>query len=1140
SHRAPAPGPHTLAELAHTLHTTPGLLAQDNATTAGILQPGFYFVLDGVPIQVPEDPAFTFERARIAFDGLGIGTTVATLATEAAERPGMIRGDAVLTSQHYLAAADETLAANGSTFTGAQLAALNAATADLFADGALVFLGTFDPALTEPVDDDTLAGYAGRFGCPPELLLAANAQADLSANALVLPGTAAVPPPGDPERPVVPYTAGPGESLTGISTLFATTALGVAEASRGLPGLLTAGHQITVRLGGEEARTTTVAGDSLDAVLARLRQQVARVVLADLIAVIGPVSGLLATDALLLCPTAVLPGAPGTGLSPRDAGQRYHLDPAALAEANLATTGLVAAGVWLDDPAGGEPVRTGSQDTLNSLTARFARGEAVVTVAQIIAANADKPMFAAGASLLLPPAPVRLSASLGTALGTFAVPVFPLRATLRLTRPGVLIDPSFRTPDGIGPTQRADTVVPAPAASQGGAGEATLTLAAFATAFHAACPQLRLGTARASAGATATGVGAGVGAGTGAGAGAGAGTAIGALAGAASVAADLWVTDFRPGRGITEVSLRGVVPFPGLPHAAPRCFALRPLYQGPVNRPRLPVHALLPDGTLSPTATPVDFLGVDAEVLARRLLADVDRFLGAGCAPGVYADPAARGTLKTVLDAKARLVGAVTAGLDAVLDLTDPDVRRGQGSAAAALSRELATGLARAYDTAAVVQYGLTVDSPWTGNPALPPARFAGPARPVLAPEQSEAVPYTLSSARLPLAEPESFVNFLMRVPDPARHRKISLDVEYSVLDMQFGVTPVPGLPGFEDSAWQSFYPPLAGKDRPAPLALRPGRADIPIPLRTYPDAPALLGHSALPTVSGRIPTLAETRLWDYTLTYAHEHAEQDEVLVTARFNVPTRTVPTAPAAGDVAAALLSYGYVADPLWGLLAAYTGGGQADAPAAVAAAHAAATFAGLVKAVASQWQQHWVVRDADTKPDSPPTAAAPSAAPPPKTYNFRVQVHYVPDTAGVMLLREVVLNGPGIAPADPTTWPTVTCRRPDGTDEPLEAQPPASASRVYRVPETVRIPAGPPPTITLGWTALPISAFQNAAAELSVRRNQHLLGETGPATREAFVFRTATTESQDPVNPLLTWPDPLDITDLGPTFSNALAA
>ncbi|NUR26300.1 MAG: hypothetical protein HOV83_10710, partial [Catenulispora sp.] len=49
-----------------------------------------------------------------------------------------------------------------------------------------------------------------------------------------------------------------------------------------------------------------------------------------------------------------------------------------------------------------------------------------------------------------------------------------------------------------------------------------------------------------------------------------------------------------------------------------------------------------------------------------------------------------------------------------------------------------------------------------------------------------------------------------------------------------------------------------------------------------------------------------------------------------------------------------------------------------------------------------------------------------------------------------------------------------------------------------------------------------------------------GETGPATREAFVFRTATTESQDPVNPLLSWPDTLDITDLGTTFSNALAA
>lgn len=1121
SHRTPAPGPHQLAELAQTLHTTPGLLAQDNAATAGILQPGFYFVLDGVPVQVPEDPAFTFDQARIVFDGLGIGTTVATLATEAAERPGMIRGDAALVSKHYLAVAGETLAENGSTFTGAQLAALNAATADVFEDGALVFLGTFDPAVTKPEDDDTLAGYAGRFGCPPDLLLAANAQTELPANALVLPGTAAVPPPGDPERPVVPYTAASGETLAGISTLFAATALGVAEASRGLPGLLTAGQQITVRLGNDEARTITVAGDSFDAVLARLRQQVARIELADLVAVIGAVPGMLAADALLLCPTAVLPGTPGAGLSPRAAGQRYHLDPAALAEANLATTGLIAAGVSLADPAGGERVLTGAQDTLNSLTARFARGEAVVTVAQIITANADEPMFAVGASLLLPPAPVRLSASLGTALGAFAVPVFPLRTTLRLTRPAALIDPSFRTPDGAGTTQQADTVVPAPAASQGKAGEATLTLAAFAGAFHAAYPHLRLGTARAAAAAAASGAGA----------------AAGADSGAATVAADLWVTDFRPGRGISEVALRGVVPYPGLAHPAPRCFALRPLYQGPVNRPRLPVRALLPDGRLAPTRTPVDFLGVDAEVLARRLLADVDRFLSPGCAPGVYADPAARDTLRRVLLAKVQLAGAVAAGLDAVLDLTDPDVRRGQVSAAAALSRELAVGLSRAYDAAAVVQYGLAVASPWTADPALPPARLTGPARPVLEPGQSEAVPYTLSSARLPLAEPESFVNFLMRVPDPARHRKIDLDVEYSVLDLQFGVTGVPGLPGFEDSAWLSFYPPLTETDRPAPLALRPGRADVPVPLRAYPDAPALLDHSALPTVSGRVPTLAETRLWNYTLTYAHEHAEQDEVLVTARFNLRARPAPAAPADGDVAAALLGYAYVADPLWGLLARYTGGGQADA---AAAAHAAESFAELVEAVASQWDQHWVVGDADADPDSSRATAAPCENPPCKRYDFRVRVRYEPDTEGVMLLREVVLSGVGTAPVDPATWPTVACRRPDGTDQPLHPQPPTAASRVYRVPDDVRIPAGPPPTVTLGWNSLPISAYQNAAAELSVRRNQHLLGETGPATRDAFVFRTAATSSQGPVNPMLSWPEALDISSPGTTFGDALAA
>jgi hypothetical protein len=67
------------------------------------------------------------------------------------------------------------------------------------------------------------------------------------------------------------------------------------------------------------------------------------------------------------------------------------------------------------------------------------------------------------------------------------------------------------------------------------------------------------------------------------------------------------------------------------------------------------------------------------------------------------------------------------------------------------------------------------------------------------------------------------------------------------------------------------------------------------VPLHSDPPPPALLSQEA---VSQGAADVAEAALWCYRLRYWHPHAAQDEVLITASFNIPSLD-ETAIVAGD-------------------------------------------------------------------------------------------------------------------------------------------------------------------------------------------------------------------------------------------------
>jgi hypothetical protein len=861
---------------------------------------------------------------------------------------------------------------------------------------------------------------------------------------------------------LVPYTIRAADTLDGVAALFGTTALDLATRNAALPGTLAAGQVVTVKGPKGPLSTTTVAGDSFTAVYERLLAQ-GTVTFGAVVAAVAGTAGYLAAGALLVCPPAVLPGK--AALSPRAAAAAYGLDPVAFGQANAGVVGLVAPGVTLT--AGGVTVTTGAHDSLATVATRFAQQGTAPTLADLVAALADVVFLAAGATALLPPAPVRVTATLPAAPPEETTVPFPLTVALRLSRPEALVDAVFRG----GPAESAETAVPPHTEASDGSGE--LTLAAFERSFRAAYPDLRLATGRAS-----------------------------------TTGPDLWVVAFTAG-GISDVTVAPGLTWQG--EAMPRTFALRPLDNALVTRSGVGVHALRPDGTLAETATPTDFAGVDAEVWARRFLADVDLFLTAAYAPAVHADPAAAGAVGRVVDAKRILAGAVARGVWPVLDVTDPDTDAARAAAVARLSDELAVNLSRAYAATALVQYDATV---------VPPENTAGdrPARLYGTVATPAHAPYSLSAAKTSLTDATSYVGFLLDVTDPRWHRSVELDLDYGFLDLEYDVRPEPRIGGYEASRWAAFYPPLTGDAKPAALHTRLGQAEVPVPLRAYPAAPVLLGQSAAATATAPVD-LASAPLWTYAVTYAHEHAAQDEVRVTASFNVVPPLNQAVRGDDDVIAALARYVSVAEPLWALLSGYaTGTGD---PAA--RANAAATFADLACLVAAAWETRWT---AAPEPDPEPLVATPGPAT--EEYTLGVTVEYA-DTEGTGYLAAVVLDPVTASPGPGGAWPDVAYVLPDGTAVPLLPDPPDGGRRRYRFDPLLA--AADWPRLRLAWPGLHVMAYQNARASIAVQRNARLLDD-GPPTDPAFVFGTAPALAPDVVTPLNTWDDPLDVTALGP--------
>jgi hypothetical protein len=877
----------SLQTLATNNHTRVNDLATVNSEQR-ILQEGFEFEVevddDTVVVVTVDDANNSFKIVTDLFANAGVNITVEALADQYKDSQGLFAKDKPLTIKTYVAQKDDTLNKNNSGASVTDLVSNNLTTKDLFDAGALIWFGNFTN-ITASDTTGTLREFAERYACPMELLLKANPTFPLPVSSrFVIPGTLSWP--ADTTLLRIPYTIASTDTLNNIATRFnLNTSPGaagqqLATLNENMPATLLPNIDLVIPVSGTDYTVNTGVNPSFASVLQSLQQQVSAGTLANIVNAIGGELNKLNPGGLFICPPALF----AQTTAPQSIQTLYNVSAGSFALANTAVQNLIAPNVELkatDKEGKVITINTADNDTFNSLITRFAEAEVLLSADEIVNANSTAMLFKEHAVALLPPAQVNLTVNIGQG-GPYATPVGPLQVSVRLLRPGSLIYPGFETPNGTGPVEMAESDFPAQVNSKEVKG--SLTYNQLIDDMMTALPKLRLGTGQVT-----------------------------------GVVQDLWQVEFDD-NGIKSVALKGATTVNG--QKQPRFFALMPLYSNLVTRNIL-VASLNADGTLG-AAQDKSYQSIDVELWARRFLEDMDRFLSGPYAMAVYNNASIQSELKKVMNAKSSLMPKIAAGLNTVLDVTDTDKQPALISAVDTMTQMLGISLANTYESSVLVQYDSVVDSAWQKNPGLRPASLYGQAG--IKAEGIGSVPgLTIMAAKTDLSKANSYVNFLLQLDNPAFHKDISGAFVYNLSHLEFNINSNNVPQNYNTSDWLTFTPLLTTANKPAALHdTDPGKVDVPIPLRNFPELPRIVMQQEEQSYADGTQDVSKLALWNYEFVYTHQHAEQDYVMIKVEFNLrpgdALNALPDQPR--DLFTELAQYVNVADQLWALLQALT--------------------------------------------------------------------------------------------------------------------------------------------------------------------------------------------------------------------------
>ncbi|HUC56486.1 MAG TPA: LysM peptidoglycan-binding domain-containing protein [Streptosporangiaceae bacterium] len=662
-----------LNQIATSLSTTvTGLAASNAGVLLNATGPAMTFTLGQVTLPVTPSDSLTTLADLFNEQDSSLEATPVSVAVANQTVSGVFAGQAI-TWDRYAVRPGDTLGGVAARFTGGrlvQLLDLNGDVADLLPAGSAVYRSGADISYFVR-SADTFATVAAVHGISPDALAARNTGLEfLAVNQgtddrwLAIPDLVEFPAEQQPSYSV--YLAHGGSETIGdiIARFPGWNAAGFLALDAGIPGLFAPtplpGTQVTPAL--TDTVTTLAAELGLSP--------------AAFVETFEDAPDVLRPGAAVLAPAA----GTGDGTTISDAAQ-WHIgiSPAALAEANAARRGLLSPQrlTYTYRPEHGDPVTvdydTGPSDTFLTATAAFNAllGLTTVTVADVVTDN-PQAALAKEQPLLLPPAAAELPPVAVTLLPSYADPIFPLAVDLTMLR-----DPNKVAPD-LAADQATFTdvtsVAPSPLAEDSAA-----SLDGFAERFERAFPGLKLGTGEAAGSAATT-----------------------------AAKSRLWVVSFDPARGGIgyQIERPGTGGF----------FAVRPLSTEPWTQ----AGVLVPKYTSGQPlewSSRKDFSGADLEAWLVTLLGSVDQVLSPQFAvPASGLGEAGRSLLADVLDSKDIIAGGLAGLVEHLLGSTSGD----REQAAESLRQQVLTTLSSLYDTTLLVQFPVTVTSPYPDSDTAP------------------------------------------------------------------------------------------------------------------------------------------------------------------------------------------------------------------------------------------------------------------------------------------------------------------------------------------------------------------------------------------------------------------------------------
>ncbi len=517
-----------------------------------------------------------------------------------------------------------------------------------------------------------------------------------------------------------------------------------------------------------------------------------------------------------------------------------------------------------------------------------------------------------------------------------------------------------------------------------------------------------------------------------------------------------------------------------------------------------------PDGT--ETAT---FTGVDLNAWAQTAFAAIDGFLTPTYAAPAFLvdeltvpDAETKGRLARILAHKQAIAAAIASTAYPILGSSAAD-DASLRAAAEKLEQALLDRLGTAFTVTAVTV--LPVADAHYGDPlpklGVPPRFYGQPVGALSAKADGDTEQnFSLSSAKVPLtADPDGATRlaFLFDSRNAAAAAHVPLDVSYAASHLEHDITGVPGIEGYQQSAWIAFVTgalePLSGT---AALAI-----DFPVVLRALPKPPSMVGQTASKAhPEPRSP--ADLAGWTYTFSYLYQGAAQDTVHAVVEWNRPGVGAPApGDADADLFAALARFVTIWPAVEADLETFVrplDGRATSAPAgAVSALSALESVTGTLAAAYTAWaaaQQGPLV--AGTSPEH-------------VLYEFDLRLKAQKDGSARI---DVVKRS--LQPPDATV-PLPRVKIEGYTEEALlPPAPGAQVSWTYTDEHGVPLEYGKALGIagrTVELADLDVFALQDASASLRVVRNEDLV--PGQQTRAEFVFTTPAVAFAQPVVPLL---------------------